>query len=265
VSVPAPAELLAVVEQSPAFAAAHDRSGWVNLFSDDGSVEDPVGSRRHTGHAAIGRFYDTFIGPRDIVFHRDLDIVAGSTVLRSLTLQVGMGGGVTMEIPAYLRYVVVESTGEPKIAELQAFWELPAMVWQFASNGIAALGPGLRLTRALLTNQNPVGALGFAAGARRPGARQRAALNTLTTALTRGDELAVRRILGRGVAVNLGDDTAVSADGIGALLRGATWTKHIAAGRYIAVAVRTDTARGVLIAEFGAGAQVVGLRYFTPS
>lgn len=102
------------------------------------------------------------------------------------------------------------------------------MVWQFASNGIAALGPGLRLTRALLTNQNPVGALGFAAGARRPGARQRAALNTLTTALTRGDELAVRRILGRGVAVNLGDDTAVSADGIGALLRGATWTKHIA-------------------------------------
>ena len=83
--------LLAAVERSPQAAAAHDRAGWVALFTDDGRVEDPVGSRPHVGREQIGRFYDTFIGPRDIKFHRDLDIVFGTVVLRDLELEVSMG------------------------------------------------------------------------------------------------------------------------------------------------------------------------------
>ncbi len=67
------AALLAAVERSPDAAAARDRAGWVGLFTADGRIEDPVGSRPHVGHAQIGRFFDTFIGPRDITFHRDLD------------------------------------------------------------------------------------------------------------------------------------------------------------------------------------------------
>jgi hypothetical protein len=55
--------LLAAVERSPEAAAAHDRAGWVGLFTVDGRIEDPVGSRSHVGQAQIGRFYDTFIGP----------------------------------------------------------------------------------------------------------------------------------------------------------------------------------------------------------
>lgn len=61
-------ELLAAVERSPQAAAAHDRAGWVGLFTGDARVEDPVGSQPQVGHEAIGRFYDTFIGPRDITF-----------------------------------------------------------------------------------------------------------------------------------------------------------------------------------------------------
>src|SRR6202044_2135358 len=95
--------LLAAVERSPQAAAAHDRAGWVDLFTSDGRVEDPVGSRPHVGPAEIGRFYDTFIGPRDIAFHRDLDIVRGSSVIRDLGLEVAMGTAVTMRIPAFLR------------------------------------------------------------------------------------------------------------------------------------------------------------------
>ncbi|HXL61153.1 MAG TPA: ketosteroid isomerase family protein, partial [Mycobacterium sp.] len=87
-SVPIAAELLAAVEASPRATAGHDKSAWVGLFAEDGRVEDPVGSRPHIGHAEIGRFYDTFIGPRQITFHRDLDIVAGTTVIRDLTLEV---------------------------------------------------------------------------------------------------------------------------------------------------------------------------------
>ncbi|WP_428339317.1 hypothetical protein [Mycobacterium sp.] len=44
---PMESALLAAVERSPAAAAAHDRRGWVGLFTDDGRVEDPVGSRPH--------------------------------------------------------------------------------------------------------------------------------------------------------------------------------------------------------------------------
>ncbi|MBV9512514.1 MAG: nuclear transport factor 2 family protein, partial [Mycobacteriaceae bacterium] len=91
---PDAAEMLAAVEQSPQATAAHDRAAWVELFTDDGRVEDPFGSRPHIGHAQIARFYDTFIGPRHITFHRDLDIVAGTSVIRDLTLEVGMGSDV---------------------------------------------------------------------------------------------------------------------------------------------------------------------------
>lgn len=109
-------ELLAAVERSPQAAAAHDRAGWVGLFTGDARVEDPVGSQPQVGHEAIGRFYDTFIGPRDITFHRDLDIVSGTVVLRDLELEVAMDSAVTVFIPAFLRYDLRPVTGEWQIA-----------------------------------------------------------------------------------------------------------------------------------------------------
>jgi Nuclear transport factor 2 (NTF2) domain len=60
------AHLIAAVQRSPQAAAAHDRAGWVGLFSADGRIEDSVGSRPHLGTERIGSFYDTFIGSRDI-------------------------------------------------------------------------------------------------------------------------------------------------------------------------------------------------------
>jgi len=116
-TVPAEQTLLAAVERSPQAAAAHDRTGWVGLFTVDGRVEDPVGSRPHAGPVEIGRFYDTFIGPRNIAFHRDLDIVFGTVVLRDLELEVTMGSAVTMHIPAFLRYDLREANGEWKIKQ----------------------------------------------------------------------------------------------------------------------------------------------------
>lgn len=103
-------QLLAAVERSPQAAAEHDRAAWVALFTPDGRIEDPVGSRPHLGRTQIGRFYDTFIAPRDIRFHRDLDIVFGTTVLRDLELEVAMGPAVTMYIPAFLRYDLEKPT-----------------------------------------------------------------------------------------------------------------------------------------------------------
>ena len=145
--------LLAAVERSPQAVTAHDRDGWVGLFTADGRIEDPVGSRPHVGRREIGRFYDTFIGPRDIKFHRDLDIVFGTVVLRDLELEVAMGSAVTMYIPAFLRYDLREADGEWQIADLRAYWELPAMMLQFLRTGSGAMSPAVQLSRDLLGNQ----------------------------------------------------------------------------------------------------------------
>ena len=47
--------LLAAVERSPRAASAHDRAGWLALFTDDGRVEDPVGSQPHVGRQGADR------------------------------------------------------------------------------------------------------------------------------------------------------------------------------------------------------------------
>ena len=139
VTGPAEQALLAAVERSPQAAAAHDRAGWVGLFSDGRAGRGSGGFAAALGPAEIGRFYDTFIGPREISFHRDLDIVRGSSVIRDLDLEVVMGSAVTMTIPAFLRYDLREVDGEWKIAMLKAYWELPAMMWEFLRNGVSAV------------------------------------------------------------------------------------------------------------------------------
>ncbi|HEU4361104.1 MAG TPA: ketosteroid isomerase family protein [Mycobacterium sp.] len=256
-------DLLAVVEQSPRAAGAHDRAGWVGLFTADGQIEDPVGSRPHVGYDQIGRFYDTFIGPRDIAFHRDLDIVRGPAVVRDLNLEVGMGPAVTMQIPAFLRYDLREDDGGWKVARLRAYWELPAMVWAFLRNGRPALPAGGQLVQALLRNQRLAGAAGFAAGLRRPGSRHRDAVITFLQALTRGDTPTASRLLAAGAALTYGDDRAVGVDDLSEQLGGARLTKMLGAGSTVVVSITSDRQRGVLFADIARHGPVISrIRYF---
>ncbi|WP_046314909.1 ketosteroid isomerase family protein [Mycobacterium sp. UM_Kg1] len=240
------AELLAAVEQSPAAAAAHDRAGWTGLFSDEGRVEDPVGSRPHIGAEQIGRFYDTFIGPRDITFHRDLDIVRENTVIRDLQLEVAMGPAVTMHIPAILRYDLKESAGQWKLLSLQAFWELPAMVRQFLGTGVAAVPAGLGLTRALLRNQGLSGAAGFAGGFRRPAGAAKDTVRAFLDALAVGDLATARTLLAPAADVTCGDDAAVELSELATLQAGARPAKMLAAGGTVAVSTSSAQRRAVL-------------------
>lgn len=39
-------------------AFTDDRDGWLALFADDATVEDPVGAERYVGKEAIGAFWD---------------------------------------------------------------------------------------------------------------------------------------------------------------------------------------------------------------
>lgn len=254
-------QLLAAVERSPRAAGAHDRAGWVGLFTDDGRVEDPVGSRPHVGSEQIGRFYDTFIGPRDIKFHRDLDIVFGTAVLRDLELEVTMGAGVTMYIPAFLRYDLREANGDWRIGQLRAYWELPAMTRQFLRSGPRAVSPGLQLSRGLLSNQRLRGTVGFMAGFRRVGARQQKLTRTFLGAAARGDRAAAARALSPGAAITLGDHEPLGLAELVEQLDGASPTKMNSAGPTVALSVNTGHGRGIMFAEMR-GDAINRIRYF---
>lgn len=244
--VPSIADMLAAVERSPAAAGAHDRDGWVGLFAADGRIEDPVGSRPHVGRGQIARFYDTFIGPRDITFHRGRDVVVASAVIRDLTLEVKMGASVTMTIPAFLRYDLDDAL---KISRLQAFWELPAMVWQFARNGVGALPAGLQLSRALVGNQGLAGTAGFLAGFRGATSRGKRHVGALLDDACAGDQVAVKRRLGDSPQLTRGDDERIGTTDLVALLHGAHWDGMVRAGNVTVARARRDGRHLVVFAE----------------
>lgn len=255
--------LLAAVERSPQAAAAHDRAGWVGLFTGDGRIEDPVGSRPQVGHEQIRHFYDTFIGPRDIKFHRDLDIVFGTTVLRDLELEVAMGPAVTMFIPAFLRYDLRETNGQWLIGELRAYWELPAMMAQFLRTGLGAMGPALSLSKGLLTNQGWRGTAGFMAGFRRVGARHQRLVKNFLAAVARGDKVGAARALSSTTAITLGDDDPLELAELMEQLDGAGATKMNSAGPTVAVSLNSGHGRAIMFADVAwRGDAIDRIRYF---
>ncbi|MDT5070511.1 MAG: hypothetical protein QOK02_6666 [Mycobacterium sp.] len=248
-AAPTRAELLAIVERSPAALRTHDRRAWVDLFTIGGRVDDPVGSAPHRGRDEIERFYDTFIAPREITFHRNADFVVGRTVVRDVELEVAMGDSLVMRIPAYLRYDVDDADGELRIARLQAHWELPAMVLQFAKGGLAAVPAGLSLSRALLVNQRVGGTLGFLSGFRGVGARGKRHLTGFLDDACAGDEVAVRRRMSDHVHITLGDDDRIATSDLVNRLAGGRPRKLIASGNTVVVAIESGTQRQLLIAE----------------
>jgi hypothetical protein len=215
-------ELLAAVEKSPEATAAHDKAAWVGLFTDDGRVEDPVGSRPHVGRAQIGRFYDTFIGPRQITFHSDLDIVSGTTVVRDLTLEI-MLGSVVLMVPVFIRYDLRRVESDWQVSSLRAYWELPVMVAQFLRHGPKAVPAALQLSAVLVRHQRIGGTAGFVSGFRGVGRR--------------GKKLVIDAL----DAGQLGDVKYRPAH------------KIIASGSTIAAIVATPSGPGVLFAELHGG------------
>ena len=261
-----PADAIAAVERSPAAVSVHDRDAWVGAFTDDGVVEDPVGSRPHRGRTQLTRFYDTFIGPRDIVFHRDVDLVIGSTVIRDLQLEVAMAAGLVLRIPAYLRYVVSDDRGDPKIEAVQAFWELPAMMLQFLRSGPRSVPAGVQMARGLITNQGLPGTLGFLGGFRGAGAPGKRHFRQFLADAQVGDEVAMRRWLGKGARITAGDRTAMTSAELLSRLAGARPRKVIGSGYSLVAGIDRDGGRDILIADVTAKPFAIRrIRYFCES
>jgi steroid Delta-isomerase len=57
--VPTPEEIRAIVQRYAESFSAGDKEGYVGLFADDATLEDPVGAGVHQGRDAIDAFWDT--------------------------------------------------------------------------------------------------------------------------------------------------------------------------------------------------------------
>lgn len=168
-------EILRVVDASPKAVGTHDRRAWLSIFAKENIVEDPVGSTPHrTGKTErkagemestpLERFYDTFIAPNEIKFHIKQDIVAGNTVIRDLKIEIIMSKALAVSVPMHLFYELDDEDGELKICHLSAHWELPAMIKQVMSHGLAGLQTMTKLGIRMMKYQGIMGSLGFSKG-----------------------------------------------------------------------------------------------------
>lgn len=243
------ADLLATAQRSLVAVGAHDRDGWIGLFTADCRVEAPVGSQPHRGHVAIGHFYDTFIGPREITHHPDVDLVVGTTVVRDLELEIQMAPTLTMRVPSYIRYdLTIDRDDELRIAALSAYWELPAMIGQFARNGLGAVPAGIALGRTMLANQGFFGSLGFLTAFRGLGAGGKGLFARFLDEACGGDEIGVRR-LAADIPVTRGDNHSLTTSDLVKHLSGGNWTKLVRSGHAVAARVDRDGDRRVVIGD----------------
>jgi hypothetical protein len=168
-------QILAVVDESPARVAAHDRAGWLELFVEGGLVEDPVGGaparHRPAGDDQLGRFFDTFIAFHDIRFEVAQDCVVGLEVMRDVVIHTRISS-LEVAVPAYLLYQLVEDGGRLRVQRMAAHWELPTLSRAALGQGPGALWAMTRLFGRMLRVMGPrwvgryLGALRGGAGAR---------------------------------------------------------------------------------------------------
>lgn len=106
----------ATVKRYLELAAKGDADAVAELYADDATVEDPVGSEVHIGRPAIRRFYDALPtnAKADVITLRAL----GHEVAFHWTLTIDLGEN-TMAIDIIS---VMTFNGEGKIASMKAYW-----------------------------------------------------------------------------------------------------------------------------------------------
>lgn len=243
-------DLIDLVEGSPNAVAIHDRAAWLSLFTSDAEVNDPVGSAPHVGVEAIGRFYDTFIGPNTITFQVERDVVFGMTVVRDLQVTTVMSTGATLRIPMHLRYVADDTAGQLKIARLYAHWELPSMITQLMRAGGKGILASAKLTPQLVSNLGPSGVVGFMRGFVRISRRGKDSATRFLSVMTGGRSADVDALAAGGAGLEW-NGAAIDAAEFRRRADGIRASKVICAGRTVTVSVESDSEFGVALFEFG--------------
>jgi steroid Delta-isomerase len=102
-----------------------DREGWLDLFEESATVEDPVGSPLKRGRDEIGEFWDQSHGLADSI---SLELVQGPAISgneAAFAMEAhARSGGTTMVVPT-IDVMTFDAAG--KIKSQRAFWEMSAL------------------------------------------------------------------------------------------------------------------------------------------
>jgi steroid delta-isomerase len=104
---------------------AGDRDAWVALFTDDATVEDPVGTEVHRGKDAIGAFFETSHSLADSIELRSLNItsVVGNEAAFAMEIRPNIGGtAMVMEAIDVMTFA-----DDGRITSQRAFWQMDKM------------------------------------------------------------------------------------------------------------------------------------------
>lgn len=97
-----------------------DRDGWLGLFAEDATVEDPVGSDVHRGKEAIGAFWDLSHGLADRITLTPTAYVKVVGNEAAFAMDVRMeSGGSTSEMGVI---DVMTFDDDARITSQRAFW-----------------------------------------------------------------------------------------------------------------------------------------------
>ena len=111
-----------VYERYPEMVTKGDVEGIVELYSDDATIEDPIGSELHRGRDAIRAFYKAAAGTITMRCTGPVR-VAGNEAATPLVVLIGADG--QQQALDIISAMVFDEKG--KITSMRAFWSMDAM------------------------------------------------------------------------------------------------------------------------------------------
>ncbi len=111
-----------VYERYPEMVTKGDVEGIVELYSDDATIEDPIGSELHRGRDAIRAFYKAAAGTITMKCTGPVR-VAGNEAATPLVVLIGADG--QQQALDIISAMVFDEKG--KITSMRAFWSMDAM------------------------------------------------------------------------------------------------------------------------------------------
>ncbi len=112
-----------VYERYPEMVTKGDVEGIVELYSDDATIEDPIGSELHRGRDAIRAFYEAAANAKVIMKLTGPVRVAGNEAATPLVVLIGPEG--QQQALDIISAMVFDEKG--KITSMRAFWSMDAM------------------------------------------------------------------------------------------------------------------------------------------
>lgn len=111
---------------------AGDRQAWLDLFTEDAVVQDPVGPSPfdpegggHRGIEAIAAFYDNVIATNEsVTFTIHQSFLCGDEAANVGVIRIEFSGGGAVEVDGVYIY---RRSSDGRIASLRGFWEPEAV------------------------------------------------------------------------------------------------------------------------------------------